>query len=285
MKFDSTLKTMLESGPRDWARLFGVETDQVEVIDADIATVSGAADKVIRVTGPPDWILHLEFQAGPDALKPGRLNVYNAVLEDRTGLPVRTVFILLRPAAFLRTYTGRFERTTPGAHAPYRRFDYEVMKLWEQPPERLMSGLWTLPLAPLGAVAPGDLPAVLEEMKGRVGRKAPKVAKDQFWTSTFILMGLRYEEPLIKSLFEGVLGMEESVTYQAIIRKGKELGYVEEAKKILLRLGEKQFQLVPNKKAMRAIDRIGNANAIEDLIVRIPSVSDWEELLGLPKRR
>jgi hypothetical protein len=285
MKFDSTLKTMLESGPRDWARLFGVETDQVKVIDADIATVSGAADKVIRVTGPPDWILHLEFQAGPDALKPGKLNLYNAVLEDRTGLPVRTVFILLRPAAFLRAYTGRFERTTPGAPAPYRRFDYELVKLWEQPPERLMSGLWTLPLAPLGAVTEGDLPTVLEEMKGRVGRKTPKVAKDQFWTSTFILMGLRYEEPLIESLMQGVLGMEESVTYQAIIRKGRELGHVEEAKKILLGLGEKHFQLVPNKKAMRVIDRIGDVAEFEALIFRVPTVADWEELLGLPKRR
>jgi predicted transposase YdaD len=285
MKFDSTLKTMLESGPRDWARLFGVETDPVEVIDADIATVSGAADKVIRVTGPPDWILHLEFQAGPDALKPGKLNVYNAVLEDRTGLPVRTVFILLRPAAFLRAYTGRFERTTPGAPTPYRRFDYELVKLWEQPPERLMSGLWTLPLAPLGAVTEGDLPEIIKEMKGRIGRKASQGARDQFWTSTFILMGLRYQEPVIEALFEGVLGMEESVTYQAIIRKGKTEGLVEGARRALLESGEAKFQLVPSKKAMAALNRITDPGALIALHKKVHSVSDWEELLGLPKRR
>ena len=67
MQFDATLKTMLEVGPRDWARLIASADVRVEVIDADTATVSGAADKVLRVRGNPDWILHLEFQASPDA--------------------------------------------------------------------------------------------------------------------------------------------------------------------------------------------------------------------------
>ena len=38
------------------------------VIDADIATVSGAADKVLRVEARPPYILHLEFVTGHDAV-------------------------------------------------------------------------------------------------------------------------------------------------------------------------------------------------------------------------
>jgi hypothetical protein len=50
------------------------------VIDADIATISGAADKVIRVTGSPDWLLAVEFQAGHDtAAKLADLLLYNSV--------------------------------------------------------------------------------------------------------------------------------------------------------------------------------------------------------------
>lgn len=57
-KFDATLKSLLE----DWPLLAGVDNPQVEVIDADIATLTGAADKVLRLLGPSPWIMHFEFQ-------------------------------------------------------------------------------------------------------------------------------------------------------------------------------------------------------------------------------
>ena len=37
-------------------------------------------------------------------------------------------------------------------------------------------------------------------------------------------MGLRYDEALADKLLEGVRAMEDSVTYQAIIRKGEAKG-------------------------------------------------------------
>jgi hypothetical protein len=38
------------------------------LIAADIATISGAADKAIRVGGTPDRLLAVDFQSGHDAL-------------------------------------------------------------------------------------------------------------------------------------------------------------------------------------------------------------------------
>jgi hypothetical protein len=56
------------------------------VIDADIATVSGAADKVLRVEARPPYLLHLEFVSGQDsAALPSTLHVRNALLGDRHG--------------------------------------------------------------------------------------------------------------------------------------------------------------------------------------------------------
>src|SRR6266478_4871461 len=69
-RFDATLKSLLEDDPADWPRLLGVNDPHVRVIDADISTISGAADKVLRLQGPPPSILHLEFQSGPDASLP-----------------------------------------------------------------------------------------------------------------------------------------------------------------------------------------------------------------------
>jgi len=44
------------------------------------------------------------------------------------------------------------------------------------------------------------------------------------WTATYVLMGLRYDLALAGELLKGVLAMEESVTYQEIIRKGEARG-------------------------------------------------------------
>jgi predicted transposase YdaD len=38
-------------------------------------------------------------------------------------------------------------------------------------------------------------------------------------------LGLRYEQALIDQLLQGVRAMEESVTYQAIFKKGNEKGF------------------------------------------------------------
>jgi hypothetical protein len=46
--------------------------------------------------------MYLDFQAGPDATVPRRTHGYNALLEDRHELMVRSVVVLPRPEANLR---------------------------------------------------------------------------------------------------------------------------------------------------------------------------------------
>ena len=77
--FDATLKRLLEESPSDWPVLAGWPRAPVEVIDADISTVTGAADKVLLVRSRPNWIMHVEFQRGPDQVLPRRTHVYNAL--------------------------------------------------------------------------------------------------------------------------------------------------------------------------------------------------------------
>jgi hypothetical protein len=50
--YDPTLKALVETEPESWPVFLGRPRAPTEVIDADIATVSGAADKVLRVSAP-----------------------------------------------------------------------------------------------------------------------------------------------------------------------------------------------------------------------------------------
>jgi hypothetical protein len=97
--YDATLKGMLETSPEGWIRLIGYGAPKASVIDADVSTYTGAADKVIRVQEDPSWLMHVEFQASRDASLPGRMHLYNALLDNRHDCLVRTAVVLLRPTA------------------------------------------------------------------------------------------------------------------------------------------------------------------------------------------
>ena len=65
---DDTLKHLTELAPADWVTQGGWAPAPATLVDADIATIAGASDKVIRVAGSPDWLLAVDFQAGHDVL-------------------------------------------------------------------------------------------------------------------------------------------------------------------------------------------------------------------------
>jgi hypothetical protein len=63
--FDPTLKTLAELSPRDWLPLAKRRRRRVTIVDSDVGTiVSGATDKLFRVHDDPQYLLHLDFEAG-----------------------------------------------------------------------------------------------------------------------------------------------------------------------------------------------------------------------------
>jgi predicted transposase YdaD len=81
--------------------------------------------------------------------------------------------------------------------------------------------------------------------------------------------------------------MEESVTYQKIIRKGEALGEargevrgkIEEARKLLLLQGRSRFG-EPPPEALAALAAFTDVSELEELGVRLLRASSWQELLG-----
>src|SRR6516165_12263800 len=135
--YDPTLKALVETAPADWLPLLRLPPARVSVIDADVSAVlSGAADKVLLVHADPQYLLHLDFQAGHDSARlPRRLRLYNTVLEDRHDLLVRSVAVLLHPGADSPQLTGRIERRFPG-EPPYGLLRYDVVRVWRIPARR-----------------------------------------------------------------------------------------------------------------------------------------------------
>ncbi len=96
------------------------------------------------------------------------------------------------------------------------------------------------------------------------------------WVATHLLMGLRYSDELVVSLFKEVKTMHQSTTYERILREGR-LG---EAHRFIRRLGTEKFG-APGPTAASDLEAIQDVDHLEALGVRIlrPDVKSWDDLL------
>ncbi len=171
---------------------------------------------------------------------------------------------------------------------PYLTFRYAVVRVWQLPPEPLLTGgLALLPLAPISAVTEIELPDIIKRMEQRLSSRRGRRQAPIVWGAAYILLGLRYSPALAAQLFRGVVTMKESSTYQAILEEGRELGQqigrsegaVAEAKKVLRFQGDDAFG-VPDDRTAATIERISDLVQLEDLLRRLPSATSWQDLLG-----
>ena len=242
-------------------------------------TVTAAADRVLVVEEEDPWILHVELQSGRDALLPARTQMYNTVIGWRHALAVRSLAVLLRPAADGAELTCLFERRFPG-ESPYLAFRYQIVRMWQLPVETCLDGgLGLVPLAPLGAVTEAELPAVIGRMRERIDQEATAEEAATLWTAADVLMGLRYSKELVGHLLRGVHKMKESVTYQAIVEEGVEKGRLEEARQMLLDVGTERLGEASEEIA-QAIGHIADLERLRRLRRRLLHVATWEEILS-----
>jgi hypothetical protein len=240
-------------------------------------------------------LLNLEPESSHAEDIPERLHLYSTLLHRRHELPVHSVVLLLRREANARNLTGVLELRLPGQNEPYDVFRYQVIRLWEESLARLLAGgLGTLPLAPLTDEGSTNLPEVFRHIDERLRQEAtpprvrhigerlrqeampPRAAK--LWAATFVLMGLRYPAELSEQLFQGVTTMEESTTYQLIVKRGR----IQEARAFLLRMGRSKFGGPADAVTTAALEQITDLERLETLGERLLHVSNWQELLAEP---
>jgi hypothetical protein len=284
-RYDTVTKRLLEIRPSDWVRLLGFPEGPVSLVDADLSTVSLAADRLIRVDAATPYVLHNELESGHHTHEaPRRMLTYNAIVGGKTGLPVlSTVFVLRRESNSPRL-TGTYHARRPDGSA-YLTFEYGVVRVWElNVTEVLSGGVSTLPFAPIADVPRDALPAVVREMERRIDAEVPdEYQAGELWVATYVLLGLKYEKPFNAQLLKGVRRMKESVTYQAILEEGRVEGLVEgelrEARRILLRVGAKRLG-EPAEVVSARIQAVESREELETLIERVAEVESWGELFG-----
>ena len=192
-RYDATTKSLLEAGPDAWLALTGVAADgPLTPLDTDVSTVTAAVDGVFQVNGPLPWVVHFEFQSSADGTLAQRLVRYNVLLDDRRGLPVLSIAVLLRPSAGGPTSSGFYERRLPDGTVCHT-FRYAVVRVWEIPVISLLEGgLATLPLALIADVGDVSPAAVAKQVGHRLETEVPHEAAKEYWAATMVLAGLRF---------------------------------------------------------------------------------------------
>jgi hypothetical protein len=215
------------------------------------------------------------------AALPRKLLVRNSLLQDRHELGVRSSVVLLRPEADSPQLTGLYERGFPGEE-PYLTFRYQVLRVWQLAPGPLLGGgLALLPLAPISAVTEAELPGIIQRMGRRLGDRRGRRRAPVVWAAAYILLGLRYTPAIAARLFQGVVSMKESSTYQAILEEGRAEGAVAEARRVLRLQGDDAFG-PPDAQTATLIDRLDDLSRLEAMLKRVRTAGSWHELLRPP---
>ncbi|WP_439624829.1 hypothetical protein [Gemmata sp.] len=251
--FDIAMKQLLDACAADWvawlAPLVGLPASvAAEPLDADLSTVQPTADKVFRLGPPASGLLHIEPQSSWDGGFHDRLLLYNVLLEARYGGPVHTVALLLRREASTAALTGTVLRHFADGRE-YLRFTYDVVRVWELSADVLLvGGLGATPLALLTDDASPRLPALVTRFAERVTRESASIDEANLLLSCgFILLGLRYDKAVARTLFQGVQKMRESSTYQAILDEGRVEGQTRERLRALRSLQENLIAMLGDR--------------------------------------
>ena len=101
-------------------------------------------------------------------------------------------------------------------------------------------------------------------------------------TTSFSLCGLRHDEKTIRELYMSLSRvLEDSTTYQWIIKQGFAKGEAAEARKILLRQGRKRFG-EPAESTRDELSAIADLERLERLADRVIDAVSWDDLLSTP---
>ena len=289
-RFDTTAKHLIQGGPRDWLTLAGLpvpaSAEAVQIVDAELSTVSTASDKLLRVDAPVPYLAHVEFQASADPDLDGRILVYNVLARWRHRLPVRSVCYLLRREAATGRLMGGVRETL--AERARIEFDYQLVRVWDLSVDTILAGgVGTLPLAAVAAVDRSDLPGVVERVRTRLSAEVTRPQARELLLATRILLGLRYDRAFARTLLKGAMDMEESTTYMEIIEigerrgraKGKAEGLVEGERRLLVRRATKKFG-PPPAAALATLGAVTDPAQLERLDDELQVADSWEAWLA-----
>lgn len=281
--FDATLKEIVGHSAADFAPVLHLPIHlPTRTLNVDLSTVSAATDVAFGFGDPLQEIVDVNFQSSADAHADARLHLSNAAYHHHYHVPVRTILILLRPAAAHSRLTGRLDYTAGQSRV---EFQDEIVRMWEQPVAPFLTGgLALLPLAPLCELPPNvtleqALRDVVHQIDQRLFATAPYERAVQLMTAAFVLTGLRAQRPYLDDIFRGVRVMHESSAFTYYEEKGRTEGRIQECHRLLIRQGAYRMGS-PDPTTESLIMCIRDLDRLERMGEAVLKVASWQELLA-----
>jgi predicted transposase/invertase (TIGR01784 family) len=225
--YDNVCKFLAENYSRDFAQwLLGEPISFTQLSPSELSLEPIRADALILLESD-QIILHLEFQTDPDPKMSFRMLDYRTRVYRRfPKKTMRQVVIYLKETSSPLVQENAFI-------LPNTRHEYEVLRLWEIPAEKMLGLSGLLPLANLGKTP--NRPEILRQVAAKIDNIEGRTEKSNLAAATAILAGLVLTKEIIGSLLREEI-MRESVIYQDIRESGKAQGRREEAVSLILRL-------------------------------------------------
>ncbi|MBY0458046.1 MAG: hypothetical protein K2V38_11960 [Gemmataceae bacterium] len=274
--FDATLKELIAAHPADWLAQLGVPiTAPPEVLNVDLSTVTAAADTLIKVG---DVVVHIDLESGPDDLLAQRMLLYNVLAHQHTGLPVRSIAVLLRSNAVGGGPKDGIEYA-PNPGVSELRFKFETVRAWELPVEAVLkAGVGFLPLAVLGKPPAGQtreqaLPDVVQTLADRTEQEAPTEAA-KLLTAAFVLSSMHVSPDIARRIFTDMLSVQDFPGYQLILNEGA----TDFAREMILELGQAKLG-VPTDKQRNKLATINDLERLKRIALKVLTATSWDGLL------
>jgi predicted transposase/invertase (TIGR01784 family) len=227
MSFDTTCRRLAEQFSPDFASwLLGYPVELTELNPTELSLEPIRADALILLQSN-DLILHGEFQTDPDADIPFRMLDYR--VRGQRHHPkkrMHQVVIYLR-----RSGSPLVEQTTYDLERTHHEFD--VIRLWEQPPEIFFQFPGLLPFAVL-AQTPEPQETLLRAAQA-IQQIPDTSLQAELTAAAFVLAGLVLDKAVVETIIRRDI-MQASVTYQAIKQEGEQEGRKETLEEVALKL-------------------------------------------------
>jgi len=226
--FDSTTKRLLREKPEHYVTWLVAQAVFVRPLPTELKSRNVFADGLFAITvnGKPA-LLHIEFQTRNDPNMGKRLLEYNILASSENGwLPVYTVVIYLRRDG--NVPKSPFIRKLPNSKE-YQRFYYDIIEIAKLPARTLLDTglLGLLPLLPM--TDGGTEPELMQEMTSTLEDAGERELLALAFAFGGLVDGGKAYNALVRSIFTMLDDiLEESWTYQEILRKGFEKGREEE---------------------------------------------------------
>jgi hypothetical protein len=284
-QFDASTKFLVEMYPEDWIAFLDLPRGNTHIEEADVSTITAAGDKIVQVDAAIEtYGVHFEFQAGVDYDFLSRLWKYNVLYTVKLGFLVRSVAVLLRPFDGHRTITGRYLRQSVTG-VPVHDFHYQVVRVWQMPPEVFLEGgLALLPLAAVAKVNKRNVANVVRQIEERLEQHTKPVEGELLRTATSVLLGLKYDKAFVEKIM-GKNVLELSSVYQAARQEGldegreegREEGKLAGIREMLIRTGRRRLG-EPNAATRAFLESITDIETLEGFADRLWDIESWEEL-------